>query len=135
MGLVAQLVRAFALHAKGCRFESYPAQKIKPAFCAGFILAVKQTQLLGFASDEKGGALSEFEPRKAAKGEDREPGLQAFPVREMTGRRVLSGPKNKTCVCEGFILAVKQTQLVKFIIPLFISCLFCFSLYLWRKQK
>ena len=61
---------------------------------AVFIFVGEKANCLAFVRDLKGAAMFLFEPRQfAAKGKNREPGLQVFSVRETTGRQVPSPVK------------------------------------------
>jgi hypothetical protein len=51
-----------------------------------------------------------FEPRQfAAKGKNREPGLQAFSVRKMTGRRIPVSPFFLPILFSDFVLTPSDT--------------------------
>ncbi len=83
--------------------------KFRAPLRGAFSLGRKAHKLLYARQDLKGTAMFLFERVQAAKGKNREPGLQKNSVRSFTGRQVLSGPPFKKASCK--------------------RCLFCWVIY------
>ena len=90
---------------------------------SGFLFYMqKRANCFARVRDEKGAAMFLFERALAAKGKNREPGLQAFYVSKMTGRRgpfTLAGkllcPREKNIIQQGEVLYPSRTKAPCFI--------------------